>query len=117
MLVSCRSIITVELAILFPLESCFVFLIIDDKNATRKFPFNEISPEQDSLLSFDGATFKTEASTRYPHLYVFSLGSYRNLPFVTGQQSDDNGLKTEILDYEANRWAQVADYPFSTGYR
>ena len=42
-----------------------------------------------------------------------ALGSYRNSPFVTGQDSSTNGLKTEILNYGAQNWQQVADYPFS----
>ena len=42
-----------------------------------------------------------------------ALGSYRNSPFVTGHYSNDNGLKTEILDYEAGEWKGAVDYPFS----
>merc|ERR1711990_267087 len=46
-----------------------------------------------------------------------ALGSYRNSPFVTGHYSLPNGLKTEILDYDSQKWEQLADYPFSTGNR
>ena len=57
-----------------------------------------------------------------------ALGSYRNSPFVTGHHSTrfssklhgletGNGLKTEILDYEAGEWEQADDYPYSTGDR
>ena len=46
-----------------------------------------------------------------------ALGSYRNSPFTTGQDSSWNGLKTEILDYEAGEWKPAADYPsdFTSG--
>ena len=67
--------------------------------------------------SFNGETFKTEASSKFPHVYVFALGSYRNSPFVTGQQSSTNGLKTEILNYGSGEWEQAGDYPFSNSDR
>ena len=56
-----------------------------------------------------------EASSKFPHYYVLALGSYRNSPFVTGDNSgfNNNGLKTEILDLKAKEWVQLADYPFS----
>ena len=65
--------------------------------------------------SFNGATFKTEPSSKFPHYNVMALGSYRNSPFVTGQFYSTNGLKTEILNYGEQNWQQVADYPFSNG--
>ena len=67
--------------------------------------------------SFNGETFKTEASTKYPHEYVLALGSYRNSPFVTGQMSSTNGLKTELLNHGAGEWEEKPDYPFSSGER
>ena len=70
-----------------------------------------------NLFSFDGTNFKSEASSQFPHYAVMALGSYRNSPFVTGHSSSVNGLKTEILDYEAGEWKQAADYPFSNGNR
>ena len=73
------------------------------------------------LSSFNGETFKVEASTKYPHEYVLALGSYRNAPFVTGTFSSTNGLKTELLNYgkksEIGEWEEKPDYPFSTGER
>ena len=69
------------------------------------------------FFSFDGETFKTEASTKFLHQNVLALGSYRNSPFVTGHGSSTNGLKTEMLDYDSEKWEQLADYPFSTGDR
>jgi len=67
--------------------------------------------------SFNGETFKTEPSSKFSHQYVRALGSYRKSPFVTGHYSKTNGLKTEILHYEAGYWYQVDDYPFSNGDR
>ena len=69
------------------------------------------------MFSFDGATFKNEPSSEYPHRYVLDLGSYKGSPFVTGSSSTTNGLKTEILDYDAGEWNGAADYPFSTENR
>ena len=46
-----------------------------------------------------------------------ALGSYRNSPFVTGQDSATNGLKTEILNLGSGEWEQAGDYPFSYGNR
>ena len=46
-----------------------------------------------------------------------ALGSYRNSPFVTGQNSGSNGLKTEILNRGSGEWEQAGDYPFSNGDR
>ena len=68
-------------------------------------------------LRFDGATFKTEQSSRYTHAGVNALGSYRNSPFVTGSDRFKDGLKTEILDYKAQKWSRGEDYPFSNSNR
>ena len=68
-------------------------------------------------LSFNGESFKTEPSSKFPHYDVLALGSYKNSPFVTGQESSTNGLKTEIFDFEAKEWSQLADYPFSNSNR
>ena len=63
--------------------------------------------------SFNGETLKTEASSKFPHNHFSALGSYRNSPFVTGQYSSTQALYTEILDYAAQKWEQVANYPFA----
>ena len=65
------------------------------------------------LSSFNGVTFKMEPSSNLPHYNVKALGSYRDSPFVTGQYSSTEALYTEILDYEAQTWEQVANYPFA----
>ena len=69
------------------------------------------------FFSFDGETFKTEASTKFLHQNVMALGSYRNSPFVTGHGSSTNGLKTEILNYKSGTWEEGSEYPFSNGNR
>ena len=69
------------------------------------------------FFSFDGETFKTEASTKFLHQNVMALGSYRNSPFVTGHGSSTNGLKTEILNYKSGTWEEGIEYPFSNGNR
>ena len=65
------------------------------------------------MFRFDGTTFKNEASSEYPHMYVLDLGSYKGSPFVTGSMDPPYGVKTEILDYDAGQWKSAADYPFS----
>ena len=69
------------------------------------------------MSRFNGETIKTEASSKFPHENVYALGSYRNKPFVTGHDSSNNGLKTEILNYGSEEWEQAEDYPFSNGDR
>ena len=53
---------------------------------------------------------KIEADTNFGHAGQ-PLGSYRDLPFVTGANSPRNGLATEILNYKKGIWVQVEDYP------
>ena len=65
---------------------------------------------------FNGS-FKFEPSTQFPHGDVHALGFYRNSPFVTGNDFFEHGLKTEILDYDAQQWNKAPDYPFSDGDR
>ena len=75
-------------------------------------------PHLNCFSSFNGETFKTQPSTKFPHEYIYELGFYRNSPFVTGHGSSKNGLKTEILDpYGSREWEQAGDYPFSSGDR
>ena len=63
------------------------------------------------IFRYNGETLKTEPSSKYSHYAVLALGSYRNSPFVTGSDSLRNGLKTEILDYDAGQWNDAKDYP------
>ena len=83
-----------------------------NKLVTRKFKATLISKGSQNFFRFDGANFKTEASSQFPHWDVWALGYYRNSPFVTGHDGSP-GLTTEILDYEAEEWQQAADYPFA----
>lgn len=66
-------------------------------------------------------SFKTETSSKFSHK-VMALGSYRQSPFITGSYpvllipgvvDDRNGLKTEIYDYEGEKWKELDDYPYS----
>ena len=70
-----------------------------------------------TISRFDGGSLKHEPTSRFPHLHVSSLASYRRSPFVTGGRSSAHGLKTEILNYESGQWNQEEDYPFSNGDR
>lgn len=67
------------------------------------------------FLSFDGnvssSSGKIEADTKISHAGVGALGSYKDSPFVTGRQADENGFATEILDYKNGIWIQAEDYP------
>ena len=117
MLANCLSTFVLVDVILFPLESCFVFLTRQQKDVIRKFEYKVKGPHQNHFSSFDGETFKSEASSKFPHFYVLALGSYKNSPFVTGHDSGSNGLKTEILNLGSGEWEQAGDYPFSNGNR
>ena len=101
----------------FLLESCYALDIMLYRIATLKLIEFSVLLLFYNFFSFDGTNFIAEPSSKFPHFYVLALGSYRNSPFVTGHYSNDNGLKTEILDYEAAKWHQEADYPFSYGNR
>ena len=67
------------------------------------------------IFRFNGDSFKYEPSSKFSHLLVHALGSYRQKPFVTGSSSPANGLKTEILNYKSGQWYPAQDYPFSYG--
>ena len=85
------------------------------KNVTRKCN-KIISFRQNYFLRFNGISFKTEPSSKFSHRETDALGSYRNSPFVTGSLILDpvySGLKTEILDYKAQKWTEVKEYPFT----
>ena len=112
MLASYHSIIIMVDATHFHSESCYAFLAIPIKHATRKLK-NTHFKWLKNFFSFDGTNFKSEASSQFSHYYALALGSYRNSPFVTGENSGTNGLKTEILDYQAGEWKQAAEFPFS----
>ena len=97
----------------FPLESCFVFPTMPNKHVIREFKLKVNWPHLNYVSSFNGETFKTEVSSKFPHSRVLTLGSYRNLPFVTGSWTSSPNRKTEILNYGLGEWEIAADYPFS----
>ena len=110
----CLLIFVMVDVILFSLALCFVSPTRLHKNVIRKFEYKVEWPHQNYFSSFDGETFKSEASSKFPHAYAMALGSYRKSPFVTGASS---GFKTEILNLESGEWEQAGDYPFSNGNR
>ena len=71
--------------------------------------------------SFNGDQFKNQPSSQFRHKNVMNLGNYRGSPFTTGfhqsRTQPVHGLKTEILDHQAQKWIQANDYPFSFGDR
>ena len=82
-------------------------------NVTRKLK-KIIFIFQNYFSRFNGISFKTEPSSKFSHWYTYALGSYRKSPFVTGCYWSSDGLKTEILDYKAQKWFEVKDYPFAS---
>ena len=63
---------------------------------------------------FDGEHITQEKSSNHSHHSVYSLESYKGLPFVTGSYSPGH-KKTEIFDIYLNEWFATIDYPFSPG--
>lgn len=61
-----------------------------------------------TIPRYNGTYFKNEVSSTFYH-YVGAFGSYRRSPFVTDGSRE---AKTEIMDYESDRWNQADDYPF-----
>ena len=67
------------------------------------------------FFSFDGDNFETVASSTCDHDYTYGLANYRGSPMTTGSYwNSDCYVKTEIYDFENNRWNDAPDYPFST---
>ena len=56
---------------------------------------------------FDGYEWTELSLTGYPHDFTYALGSYNDLPFITGAYSN---VKTEV--YQDGKWNLKADYPF-----
>ena len=102
--------------ILLILELWCAFQTRPLKNVTRKSN-KIISIRQNYFARFNGISFKPEPSSIFDHKSVYALGSYRNSPFVTGSDISGHyrsvGLNTEILDYKAQKWTEVKDYPFA----
>ena len=87
------------------------------EHVIRKFPQKLIILYITSYR-YDGVNFQTEPSSKYSHANVLSLAIYEGSPFVTGDFTSERfGLKTEVLDRESGKWAELSDYPFSNGDR
>ena len=100
--------------------SCFVFPLRLHQYievASREWQYKTNNSLQNHFSSWDGESFKTEASTIFTHYLAYSLGSYRDSPFAVGGYAGFagavDGLETEILDYASGTWVQADDYPFS----
>ena len=88
--------------------------------------------------SFDGAVFRRESNSTYPHRSTLGFASYQGQgstdkansqghrffgkvlykpcegqPFTTGSLNPRN-LKTEIMDLSTKEWRDAANYPFAT---
>ena len=64
--------------------------------------------------SFDGDKFETVAATNCDHDYTYGLANYRGSPMTTGSGLySDCYVKTEIYDFDNNRWNDAPDYLFS----
>ena len=93
---------------------CCVSVPLTEKNAICKLK-NDNRFETFYFLSFDGNNFETFASSTCDHYAAYGLANYRGSPMVTGSFSDsDCYVKTEIYNFETNRWNDALDYPFSS---
>ena len=67
------------------------------------------------ILSFDGNNemkFDDVVETNYPHYGGMALGSYQGSAFITGSfRLNSPHRRTEILNYAAEQWEVVDDYP------
>ena len=67
------------------------------------------------FLSFDGDNFETIASSKCHHRYTLGLANYRGSPMVTGSlYGSDCYVKTEIYDFENNRWNNAPDFYYGS---
>ena len=56
--------------------------------------------------------FENVVETNNPHYGSLSFGSYHGSAFITGSfRLDLPHRKTEILNYVAEQWEEVDDYP------
>ena len=62
------------------------------------------------FFSFDGQKFESNRIvSKYGHR-LNPLGSYKGAPFAAGSP---NHKKTEIFDFQAEKWLEVEDYPYA----
>ena len=66
-------------------------------------------------ISFDGDNFETNASSKCNRAYTYGLANYRGSSMTTGSYWKSNCfVKTEIYNFESNRWNDAPDYPHSS---
>ena len=66
------------------------------------------------FLSFDGDKFETVASSKCGH-DLTELANYRGSPMTTGSGFIiDCYIKTEVYNFEADRWNDATEYPYSS---
>jgi len=106
-----------DLVTLSPLRKkklCCVSVTIFENNAICKLK-NENCFEMIYFLSFDGVNFETVALSKCDHYYTMGLANYRGSPMTTGSGlNSDCYVKTEVYNFETNRWNDAPDYPFSS---
>ena len=67
------------------------------------------------FLSFDGDNFETVASSTCDHDWTLGLANYRGSPMTTGSYLNSGCfVKTEVYNFETNRWNDALDYPYSS---
>ena len=64
-------------------------------------------------LRFDGKKFLLTNYPQYDHRHIVGLGNYMGKAFVTGCDSPDCQVKTELLDMATREWSDGPDYPFA----
>jgi len=65
-------------------------------------------------LSFDGDSYDSVESSKYPHYYTRGLANYKNQALTTGCYSPSECyVKTELMDMETLQWSDGPDFPFA----
>ena len=60
------------------------------------------------IFSYDGLAFRNHADSNNDHRYT-SLANHDGSPLIVG---GSNNKKVETYDMTANKWTEVADYPY-----
>lgn len=62
------------------------------------------------IFSYDGLAFRNHADSNNDHRQT-SLANHDGSPLIVGSSSSNN-KKVETYDMTANKWIEVADYPY-----
>ena len=62
------------------------------------------------IFSYDGLAFRNHADSNNNHRWT-SLAKHDGSPLIVGGYSPNN-KKVETYDMTANKWIEVADYPY-----